>query len=242
MPTIVTIGGASARGFGLTASSIEPPGSITYNNGYTGPSYQPRGYITVTVTCRGSHGTLSDYGSAPYVDAGKGSVAVNNNVPVASLMIYCPSGVRISQWPGGGSGGTPGVSAMSNGVAGGAVCAATWTGGVLVAAGGGGKSGGSTSSQGRFGGYEGMSTSFPNSNTPSSGNNGANAPSVGACYYSGGGGGGGYSVGGFAGGTNVGGRAGGNGATPTTTGPGSFGYTSLSITSNTSGFAVVSWP
>lgn len=246
MPTIITIGGASARGFGLTASKREPPGSITYNNGYTGPSYQPIGYTKVTVTCRGSRGTNSGYGgSGVYQDAGNGSVATNNNVPVANLMIYCPSGVRQSQWSGGGSGGTGATVTVSayNGLAGGAVCAATWTGGLLVAAGGGGSASFNTSSApSRYGGYEGSGSALGDNAYPPFNSNGTSSPPIGACYYGGGGGGGGYSLGGGAGSHRNGGRAGGNGATPTTTGPGSYGYTSLSTTSTTSGFAVVSWP
>ena len=243
MPTIITIGGASARGFGFAGRSTEPPGSITYANGYSGPSYQPIGYANVTVTCYGSRGTNSGY-SGTYPDAGKGSVATNNSVPVASLMIRCPSGVRTSQWSGGGSGGTgaPVSQSAYNGLAGGAVCAATWTGGVLVAAGGGGSASYATGGNpNRVGGYEGMSTTVPTALFNSSGSNGADAPSVGACYYGGGGGGGGYSVGGNAGLTNSGGRAGGNGNAPSPTGTGSYGYTSIATTSTASGFAVVSW-
>lgn len=243
MPTIITIGGASARGFGFAGKSKEPPGSITYANGYSGASYQPIGYTTVTVTCRGSVGTYSGYGTGVYQDAGKGSVATNNNVPVANLMIYCPSGVRISQWSGGGSGGTgaPVTVTPYSGLAGGAVCAATWTGGLLVAAGGGGSASFNVTGVSRYGGYEGSGSALGDNAYPPSNSNGTSSPNVGACYYGGGGGGGGYSLGGGAGSHRNGGRAGGNGATPTTTGPGSYGYTSLSTTSTTSGFAVVSW-
>lgn len=243
MPTVITIGGAAARGFGLTAGVKEPPGSITYNNGYSGASYKPKGYSTVTVVCYGSYGTNSGYGGSPYEDAGKGSVATNTAVPVATLMIYCPSGVRVSQWPGGGSGGTGATVSQTNwnGHAGGAVCAATWTGGVLVAAGGGGSSSYSTSRVSRYGGYEGSGTALGNNTYPPSTNNGVSSPNVGSCYYGGGGGGGGYSLGGGAGSTNNGGRAGGNGATPSPTGTGSYGYTSLSTTNQQAGYAVVSW-
>lgn len=243
MPTIITIGGASARGFGFAGSSKEPPGSITYANGYSGASYQPIGYTTVTVTCVGSRGTASGYGASPYQDAGSGSVAVNNSVPVANLMIRCPSGVRVSQWSGGGSGGTgaPVTQSAFNGLAGGAVCAATWTGGVLVAAGGGGAASVAYSRVSRYGGYEGSGTALGNNAYPPSSSDGASSPNVGNCYYGGGGGGGGYSLGGGAGSVNNGGRAGGNGATPTTTGPGSFGYTSIATTSQQSGYAIVAW-
>lgn len=242
MPTIITIGAMGPRGFGLTGGAKEPPGSITYNNGYSGASYKPIGYSTVTVTCYGSWGTSGGYGaSRGYPNAGNGSTATATNVPVANLMIYCPSGTRISQWSGGGNGGLGGVVAVPafNGAAGGAVCAATWTGGVLVAAGGGGYAS-RTDRLTRLGGYENSGTALGDNATPPTNSNGANAAG-GGCYYGGGGGGGGYSLGGGGGSNNNGGRAGGNGATPSPTGTGSYGYSSLSFSNSSNGFAVVSW-
>jgi hypothetical protein len=219
----------------------EPAGSYNFANGFSGSSYKPQGYTTVTLTLRGSGGRrLNNNQNAVY---GLGSIVTKNNVPVATLNIYCPSGNRVSQWAGGGSGGVKGVTStvVYDGGDGGGVCAATWDNGssVMVAAGGGG--GCYVENRvGRQGSIEGTTYGSSFQSTPA-GNNGGNGSGA-SCYYGGGGGGGGYSQGGAGGSVNVGGRAGGNGATPSTGGPGSYNYDTITVGAHSGGgTATISW-
>lgn len=239
MPLLETRGSLAAKGFGFTGGSKEPPGTYTFNNGFSGLSYQPKGWTTVTVTLYGGCGT-NNKNLSSFSSYGLGSTVVKTNVPVSSLNIYCPNGVYTSQWSGGGNGGIGATASVNpfNGGYGGAVCAATWSGGTLVAAGGGGNAS-NQSRTSRQGGIEG--TNYGSGGNASSGSNGANG--IGSpCYYGGGGGGGGYSVGGYGGSTNQGGNAGGNGATPSPTGTGSYGYSAITVgTSSGLGYATISW-
>jgi len=244
MPLLETRGSASARGFGLFGgSNREPAGSYTFANGFSGASYVPLGWATVTVTLYGSGGA----GMPSYTNStsGTGSIVTKTGVPPSTLFIRCPTGRTTSQWSGGGSGGTGAVMTNTgyNGNPGGAVCAATWASraSVLVAAGGGGDST-SPSRASNAGGTEG--TNYGDGSVASTTNNGANGGGGGGCYYGGGGGGGGYSKGGNGGSVKNGGNAGGNGAAASASGTGSFNYSTVAVGGSGNaglGFAKISW-
>jgi hypothetical protein len=237
---IITRGAASAKGFGFAGGDGKaPPGTYTFPLNYVGYNYYfPVGWPLVNISVYGS-------GGASYYQSdggGYGSKATKNNVSASSIYIYGPTSRTASSWYGGGYGGAGGSASVTpyTGGNGGAVCAATFSGGsgLVLAAGGGGKS--PTGTPSARGGIEGTNYQDAQGSGPS-GTCGGSGYS-GGCYSGGGGGGGGYSTGGNGGARRNGGNAGGNGGTPSSSGPGSYGYDTLVVASNAGqGYAELSW-
>lgn len=221
MPLISTFGAASARAFGLQASSKEEPGSWFAPEGQDlAASYEPAGYSSVTITIVGVNGG-SGYGGSnrrwvyaagtqnepqqtPGNKVGRSSMVSGSvspaNLAFRTVQANYNNNINNRGWTSGSAANNYSGSRAAYASAAGGVYSGTTGGGAVVAyhgntriavAAGGGASGRADRNQNYYGNSYSALTHADASNNNVTNSNNGTNTQGGACYYSSGGSGGG---------------------------------------------------